>query len=88
MKLTRFSEKLPVLGSNILVVHENGGIGITEFTLHVRKAVLNKEGYDYLAQDYYTDDPSEDGEYDIRCADFWCYPSSIKLPKKKNDQSK
>jgi len=85
MKLTRFSEKLPILGSNILVVHENGGIGITEFTLATRKAVLNPEGTDYFAQDYYTDDPSENAEYDIRCSDFWCYPSSIKLPKKKNE---
>lgn len=82
MKLYKFSEKLPVLGSNIVVVsEESGSIGILEFDLEARKYILD-QSHHYYGVAYYTDDPSEDGEYDITCAEYWFYPSSIKVPRK------
>ena len=77
MKLRSFKEKLPLLGTNILVVHENGKyVGICEFNLECRKCILSNKN-EYYPQDYYSDDPSENAEYDIRISDHWCYPSEL-----------
>lgn len=54
MKLRSFKEKLPVLGSNILVVHQGcGSIGICQFTLEVRKSVISEMDPGYYTQYYY-----------------------------------
>lgn len=78
MKYHKFSEKLPELGSNIILLCKKSGmVGIIEFNLAFRKAILSKFDNDYFAVYYFSDDPSEDGEYDVKCVDYWCYPSSI-----------
>jgi hypothetical protein len=88
MKIYNFKQKLPELGCNIIVIHESSCekityMGICEFDLTLRKHILKDDDNGcYFPQDYYTDDPSEDRELDIRSSDYWCYPSSIKLPKK------
>jgi hypothetical protein len=77
MKFRSFKEKLPVLGSNIVVItHDRSSVGIVEFTPEVRKAIKTPSD-EYHSQDYYSDDPKEDGVYDIRCAAYWCYPSEL-----------
>lgn len=84
MKMYRFKEKLPLLGTNVLVFNEQASmVGICRFDLKARDTVLNSEGCNYHPQEYYSDDSEEDNEYDLRWADYWCYPSSIKLPKNK-----
>ncbi len=83
MKWKRFEDKLPELGTIVLVAHEEGGmIAILEFGLQTRKYLLKEYEGGYYPQEYYSDDPSEIHEYDLRRSDFWAYPSSIKLPKK------
>ncbi len=84
MKLYRFSEKLPELGSNILVIHENDGmIGITPFNLEIRRLILSNCDSERHQIELYSDDSQEDRCSDLRIDDYWSYPSSIKLPKKK-----
>jgi hypothetical protein len=84
MKVYSFKEKLPELGSNIFVIHEEGKmIGICEFDLAARKSVISESDPGYYPQTYYSDDATEEHEYDLRCSDFWFYPSFVKIPKKK-----
>jgi hypothetical protein len=78
MKYHKFNEKLPEIGSNIILISKKSQmLGIIEFTLRIRKAILSKCDCEYSPTDYFSDDTSEDSEYDIKCADYWCYPSSI-----------
>ena len=86
MRFRSFKDKLPVLGSNILIVSENHDgtvfIGIVEFTLKFRKSMTDyiskgNFGMDYFPQDWYSDDASEGGEWDVLLADYWCYPSEL-----------
>ena len=95
MVFKTFKDKLPVLGSNILVISKNDNkithIGILEFTLEIRKIIINYNetnciGPDYCPQDWYSDDASESGEWDILMSDYWCYPSDLKVPKKKSEK--
>ena len=83
MRFYKFSERLPILGSNILVISEDGKkVAIVEFNLEIRKCILSECLSDYYGVDWFSDDPAEDGEYDIVCASYWCYPSSLTVPKK------
>jgi hypothetical protein len=89
MKIYCFKDKLPELGTNIVIVHESSYgrkimIAICTFDLILRRYVLKEDDDgDYFPQDYFSDDPAERANYDIRGCDYWFYPSSIKLPKKK-----
>lgn len=81
MKFRTFKEKLPVLGSNIITMSDNI-ICITEFTLELRRLVLDHLRTGAISQDpylcmHYTDDASEDNEYEVVGADYWCYPSDL-----------
>jgi hypothetical protein len=82
VKWYRFKDKLPEIGTNVLINHESEKmISILEFTLEARKAILDENGHDCFSQIYYSDDASEDREYDVRDSDFWSYPSSARIPK-------
>lgn len=85
MKFTKFEDKMPILGANILVVHENGGlICITEFDLPLRAAILASCDSKRIQEFFYSDDANEEINTDITKEDFWIYPSQIKKPKKAN----
>ena len=86
MKWYRFKDKLPELGTNIVIATEEKTVGITEFNLAARKTILSKTDNDYHEQEYFSDDASGVHIYDLKCADFWAYPSSMRLPKKKNEK--
>ena len=82
MKWYKFTEKMPEIGTNIIISTPSKSISIIHFSLDVRK-YLGKNLYqvEYSGIDYFNDDHSEDGEYCLSCAKYWCYPSSIELPK-------
>lgn len=93
MKFYKFDEKLPEVGTNILVVceckSEGSSIGICEVTLNalkvmrsIKEDVINSS-LGYYPQDFFSDDCRDDGEYDLQSANYWCYPSSIKAKPKK-----
>lgn len=95
MKFYTFQEKLPCLGTNIIVICESNepSIGICEVTKESLKVMrfMGKEtgsvalnDLDYYAQDFFCDDCTQDGAYDLQSASYWCYPSTLKVkPKKK-----
>jgi hypothetical protein len=90
MKLYKFDEKMPELGTNILVVCGES-IGICEFDINAKRHMtryIKNDGYsgEYYAQELYSDDPQENNEIDLICFEHWCYPSSIKSKPKKKGQ--
>lgn len=87
MKWYKFSQKMPEIGSNILVMTDSKKIGIYEFCLVSRKRMIDELNhkcvmYDEILIDYHDDDP--DLSYfdnDIILSKYWAYPSSAKIPK-------
>ena len=78
----KFKDKLPELGSNILLKTNEGLIGTVEFDLEVQRIIKHNietktdSGETYLIE-FYSDDPEDTNEYDIICAEWWTYPSKI-----------
>lgn len=88
MKWYKFSKKMPKLGTNILLSTKDKEIALIEFNLIARKYIKyfidngsicgNGLAPDFLFVD---DDPENDRFYTIESAEYWAYPSAIKLPK-------
>jgi hypothetical protein len=86
MKWYRFEDKLPELGTNVVIATEHKLIGMLEFDLAARKTITSIGSCDYHEQEYVSDDASEIHVYDLICSKYWAYPSSIRLPKEKNEK--
>lgn len=92
MKFYTFAEKLPCIGTNIILICDSNepSIGICEVTaksLHIMRYMGKFPGYislDYYPQEFFCDDCTQNGTNDLQSARYWCYPSSLKVkPKKK-----
>jgi len=83
MKWHRFEDKMPIVGANILVINTSDkAVGIINFDCHAHNLVTDKIDHgEYYPVDFYTDNPLEDIQFDIKCCDYWAYPSSVKIPK-------
>lgn len=95
MKFYTFAEKLPSLGTNIIVICESTetSIGICEVTqesLWIMKSIGTdpaSASLEYYPLDFFSDDCMHNGPEALQIASYWCYPSSLKEKTKKRKKN-
>lgn len=89
IKLHRFRDKMPEIGSNIILFDGNRHIAIETFTINMKKSIEFYLENDCIPQDdyvidWFTDDPEAYENWDVCETEFWAYISSIKASRRVN----